>query len=189
MDLIFSRRYYDTNTMKELLQKLSEKFDEEADKIKEFVTNNANYSSDFFDILPTFTSLGTRPRKMWGKKGVYIFLITKPVSLDYKIVSKWNEVTGAGFKSYHQPSLAVGDCLYVGSSDSLYGRMTEHFSPDSGAASLKLSHPNRKFALDSVCVYSFALKRDFIDYSSMIITQIEKRLHNSLKPKAGSSRV
>ena len=69
--------------MKELLKKLSEKFDEEADKIKEFVTNNANYTSDFFDSLPTFTSLENRPRKMWGKKGVYIFLITKPVSLDY----------------------------------------------------------------------------------------------------------
>ena len=175
--------------MKALLKELSEKFDEEADKIKEFVTNNANYTSDFFDVLPTFTSLEKRPPKMRGKKGVYIFLITKPVSLDYKIVSKWNEVAGAGFKFYNQPSLVIGDCLYVGSSDSLYGRMTEHFSPDSGAASLKLSHPNRKFALDSICVYSFALKRDFFDYSSMIITQIEKRLHNSLKPKAGSSRV
>ena len=67
--------------------------------------------------------------------------------------------------------------------------MREHFSADSGAASLKLSHPNRKLAIESVCVYSFALKREFADYSSMIITQIEKRLHNSLHPKAGSSRV
>ena len=175
--------------MKALLKELSEKFDEEAEKIQEHIINKTDYASDFFDILPTFNSLEDRPRKMWGKKGVYIFLITKPVSLDYKIVSKWNEVPGAGFKSCHQPSLAVGDCLYVGSSDSLYGRMTEHFSSDSGAASLKLSHPNRKFALDSICVYSFALKKDFVDYSSMIITQIEKRLHNSLKPKAGSSKV
>ena len=156
--------------MKELLKKISEKFDEEADKIKEFVTNNANYTSDFFDVLPTFTSLEKRPKKMWGKKGVYIFLITKPVSLDYNIVSKWNSIFGAGFKLYNQPSLVIGDCLYVGSSDSLYGRMTEHFSSDSGAASLKLSHPNRKLALDSICVYSFALKKDFVDYSSMIIT-------------------
>lgn len=175
--------------MKELLKKLSEKFDEEADKIRDFVINNTDYPSDFFDILPTFTSLENRPRKMWGKKGVYIFLITEPISLDYNIVSKWNGISGAGFKLYDQPSLVVGDCLYVGSSDSLYGRMTEHFSANSGAASLKLSHPDRKLALNSVCVYSFALKRDFVDYSSMIITQVEKRLHNSLQPKAGSSRV
>lgn len=175
--------------MKDLLKKLSEKFDEEADKIKESVINNTEYTSDFFDILPTFTSLEKRPRKMWGKKGVYIFVITKQVSLNYNIVCKWNSVSGAGFKSYNQQSLVVGDCLYVGSSDSLYGRMREHFSADSGAASLKLSHPNRKLALESVCVYSFALKRDFVIYSSIIITQIEKRLHNSLQPKAGSSRV
>jgi len=175
--------------MKELLKKLSEKFDEEADKIKECVINNTDYTSEFFDILPTFTSLEKRPSKMRGKKGVYIFLITKPVSLNYNIITKWNSVSGAGFKSYNQPSLVIGDGLYVGSSDSLYGRMREHFSADSGAASLKLSHPNRKLALESVCVYSFALKRDFVNYSSMIITQIEKRLHNSLYPKAGSSRV
>ena len=175
--------------MKELLKKLSEKFDEEANKIKESVVNNTDYTSDFFDILPTFTAIKKRPSKMRGKKGVYIFLITKPVLLDYNIISQWNSVSGAGFKLYNQPSLVVGDCLYVGSSDSLYGRMREHFSANSGAASLKLSHPNRDFALDSVCVYSFALKRDFVDYSSMIITQIEKRLHNSLLPKAGSSRV
>lgn len=55
--------------MKDLLKKLSEKFDEEADKIKESVINNTEYTSDFFDILPTFTSLEKRPRKMWGKKG------------------------------------------------------------------------------------------------------------------------
>ena len=175
--------------MKELLKKLSEKLDEEAEKIRDSVINNADYTSEFFDILPTVTSLENRPRKMRGKKGVYIFLITKPVSLNYNIISKWNRVYGAGFKSYNQPSLVVGDCLYVGSSDSLYGRMREHFSEGCGAASLKLSHPNRKFALASVCVYSFALKRDFADYSSIIITQIEKRLHNSLEPKAGSSRV
>ena len=126
---------------------------------------------------------------MRGKKGVYIFLITNPVFLDNNIVFKWNSVPGAGFKLYNQPSLVVGDCLYVGSSESLYGRMREHFSDNSGAASLKLSHPNRKIALDSVCVYSFALKREFAEYSSIIITQIEKRLHNSLQPKAGSSRV
>ena len=175
--------------MKDLLKKLSETFDEEAEKIKEYVTNKSGYASVFFDILPAFTSLEKRPRKMWGKKGVYIFLITKPVPLDYNIVSAWNSVSGAGFKSYFQPSLVTGDCLYVGSSDSLYGRMREHFSADSGAASLKLSHPNRKLAIESVGVYSFALKREFADYSSMIITQIEKRLHNSLHPKAGSSRV
>ena len=175
--------------MKDLLKKLSETFDEEAEKIKEYVTNKSGYASDFFDILPAFTSLEKRPREMWGKKGIYIFLITKPISLDYNIVSTWNKVPGAGFKSYFQASLAIGDCLYVGSSDSLYGRMREHFSANSGAASLKLSHPNRKFALESVCVYSFALKKEFVDYSSMIITQIEKRLHSSLQPKAGSSRV
>ena len=175
--------------MKELLKELSEIFDEEADKIKESVINNTDYRSDFFDILPTFSSLKKRPSKMWGKKGVYIFVITKHIELNFKLVSKWNSVSGAGLKSYQQKSLEVGDCLYVGSSDSLYGRMTEHFSSDSGAASLKLSHENRKIVLDSVCVHSFALKSDLKDYSSMIITQIEKRLHNSLKPKAGSSRV
>lgn len=50
--------------MKELLKKISEKFDEEANKIKEYVVNNTDYTSDFFDILPTFTSLEKRPRKM-----------------------------------------------------------------------------------------------------------------------------
>lgn len=175
--------------MKDLLKRLSKKFDEEAEKISRYITEKNEYDFAFFDILPTFTSLEERPRKLRGKKGVYIFLMTKPVELNYDIISKWNSVSGAGFKNYQQRSLAVGDCLYVGSSESLYARMTEHFSADCGAASLKLSHPNRKLALDSVCVYSFALKSDYIDYRSMIITQIEKRLHDSLQPKAGSSRV
>lgn len=175
--------------MKELLKKLSEKFDEEANKIKEYVTEKKEYTSDFFNCLPTFTSIDTRPRETRGKKGVYIFLITKPISLNYGMVSDWNSVSGAGFKSYSQQSLVVGDCLYVGSADSIYRRMGEHFSADSVAASLKLSHDKRNFILDSVRVYSFALKRDWVDYSHMIITQIEKRLHTSLEPKAGSSRI
>jgi hypothetical protein len=175
--------------MKDLLKKISEKFDEEADKIKNHITAKEEYTSDLFDALPTFTSIVTRPKKMRGKKGIYVFMITKPITLDHKIISAWNDVQGAGFKSYKQPSLVEGDCLYLGSSDSLFHRMTEHFSDNSGAASLKLSHNKRKIALDSVCVYSFALKEDYIAYSSMIITQIEKRLHNSMLPKAGSSKV
>lgn len=175
--------------MKDLLKKISEKFDEEADKIKNHIITKEEYTSDFFDALPTFTSIGTRPKKMRGQKGIYVFIITKPIKLDHKIISAWNDVKGAGFKSYKQPSLVVGDCLYLGSSDSLYSRMTEHFSDNGGAASLKLSHSKRKIALASVCVYSFALKKDYVPYSPMIITQIEKRLHNSMLPKAGSSKV
>lgn len=34
--------------MKDLLKKLSETFDEEAGKIKEYVTNKSGYASDFF---------------------------------------------------------------------------------------------------------------------------------------------
>ena len=177
--------------MEELLLSLSQNFDNEAQQIVNYIRTNAEYSSDLFEQTYSFTNLTQRPSKIRGRKGAYVFLITQPVSLDYQTVFRWNNVAGAGFKLYNQASLAVGDCLYAGActTQSLYSRMTAHFADGGSCTGLKLSHPNRRIAHDSVCVYTFILKKELERYSTIVLPQIEKRLHTLLKPKAGSSRV
>lgn len=175
--------------MEEILKRLSKQFDDEATKIIEHIERKDTYNSDLFDNVFVFDSLNNRPQKTYARSGVYVFMITKHIELDYQKVSAWNKVQGAGFKSYSQESLEIGDCLYVGSCGSIYARMTQHFADAGESTGLKLGHPNRNLVLGAVCVYAFSLKEKLQPYESIILPQVEKRLHNLLNPKAGSSRV
>lgn len=175
--------------MKDILKTLSTDFDVEATKITEYIKDKDVYESDLFDNVFVFDSLKNRPQKTYARSGVYVFMVTKHIELGYQKVTAWNQVSGAGFKSYFQESLEANDCLYVGSCGSIYARMTQHFAEGGESTGLKLGHPSRILARDAVCVYAFSLKEDLRTHESIILPQVEKRLHNLLSPKAGSSRV
>ena len=176
--------------MKTLLKKLSDSFDQEASKISDYITNNGKYCSEFFECPAIFHSLDTRPRSLWGKGGIYIFVITKEIELSKAEVFCWNTVGGAGFPNVKSKKLVVGDCLYLGSAESIYKRMPPHFGDTTTTGTgLKLCHNNRKKLKDSITVYAFPLKEELKEYSHIVNREIEKRLHRLLQPKAGSSRV
>lgn len=175
--------------MVNILKQLSDVFDKESANIVKSIRNNDGYSSDIFSGAFSFDSITSRPRQIRGKSGVYVFIISKAVAFNTEEVRKWNSIEGAGFKDYQEKTLNAGDCLYVGSGDSIFQRMTAHFGAEGESTGLKLGHDKRKKAEKCVRVYAFPLKEDFAEYSDMIIRQVEKRLHAELKPIAGSSRI
>lgn len=175
--------------MIELLKALSTTLNDESKNIVKNISDGLAFTSVFFDTVYTFESIHQRPRALWGKCGVYVFVIKTPVNLTTDEVRKWNNVRGAKFKDYKKKNLKIGDCLYVGSGDSIYRRMTDHFNTTCESTGLKLGSPNRKKVLNCIKVYAFPLRREYTPYSSIIMREIEKRLHNALNPVAGSSRV
>ena len=177
--------------MKELLENIENVFDDETQKITTYIYNNKQFSSDVFDTVVSFDSNNLNLSKMRGRKGIYVFIIKEKILIEYSVVQKWNELDGAGIKSYKKTIWEIDDCLYVGAcrNKSLYSRINEHFSKEGACTSLKLSHENREFAKKIVKGYAFLLKRELETYGDIVLPRIEKRLHQRLEPKAGRSRV
>ncbi len=176
----------------EILQALDNKLEEICKHIVSSISTFNGFTDDMFEPPYIITNIDNRPRKLQGKKGVYVFEIIQDVPLNRKQVRAWNEkCKGAGFNDWFQGDLKTGDILYVGSciSDSLYVRIRQHFLNDTTATSLQLGHPARKIAFNSVKVYAYPIKNGYDLYYRYIIPQVEKKLHIALKPKAGSSRV
>ncbi len=177
--------------MIELLKKLYEHLDSEANKIATNIMNGTTYASEVFDSPLVFETLEQRPWALRGKKGIYVFMITEDIPLTTEQVRVWNSIKGAGFTDWFQGDLHTGDCLYVGScvSESLYVRIRQHFLDTGEATALKLGHNARNVALKAVKVYAYPMRKELADYYRLILPAIEKRLHIALRPKAGSSRV
>ncbi len=177
--------------MLELLKELSDNFKLEATEIINYTKMKRAYTSNLFEKPIVFIMLDGRPNLLTGKKGIYIFVIKEDINLTREQVWAWNSIRGAGFKHYTPIDLHKGDCLYLGSCVelSLFVRIGQHFSSEGEATALKLGHLNRKVLADLVEVYAFPIKKEFLDYRKLILPAIEKRLHDSLTPKAGSNRV
>lgn len=176
----------------DVLQVLDEKLEEICRHIVSNIRNSTEFEDEMFENPYGFCNIEDRPRKLEGKKGIYIFEITQDVPLTREQVRSWNErCKGAGFNDWFQGDLKKGDILYVGSciSESLYVRVRQHFLDKTTATSLQLGHPARMMAYNSVRVYLYPIKKGYENYYRYIIPQVEKKLHNMLKPKAGSSRV
>lgn len=176
----------------EVLRVLDDKLDEICQHVVSNIKNSADFIDDMFEKPYVFTNIDDRPRKLWGKKGIYVFEITQDVPLTREQVRSWSErCKGAGFNDWFQGDLKTGDILYVGSciSESLYVRTRQHFLDETTATSLQLGHPARNMAYNSVKVYAYPIKKGYESYYRYIIPQVEKKLHEALKPKAGSSRV
>lgn len=153
------------------------------------------HQSEIFESMETFNSspdTSANGRKIWGKKGVYIFLITEDLSLTSKEIFDFNEksLSGAKLKDIKCCSYLKGMCLYLGSSvsESLYSRLNQHFSSDYGGSSLHLGHKNRRFLLGKVEAYAFPIKKEYEPYLKIIIPGLETLMHDKFSPIAGSPR-
>lgn len=181
--------------MREALQNLIIKVNAEADLICRHINNDAVFSSEVFEdpILVTdfIDSRSTRNNPLIGKKGIYVFMVTEYVELDRHQVFAWNDIKGAGFINDLKTTIEIDDCLYLGScvSKSLHSRIKEHFSEAGDFTALKLRSPQRNIMLDKVQVYIFRTKSNFSDQEIRIaLPAIEKRLHELMVPRTGSSR-
>ncbi len=174
------------------LQGLDAVWAEEAQNILDYIVKGGAYSSNVFESPVEMMGNDIRPSTLIGKRGVYLFIITAPKHLSRAEVQAWDSAGSAGFDGKLEVNLNVGDCLYLGScasesSGSLYVRIGQHQS--SSYSGLKLNHKSRSFAGGIVKIYAFPARRIYKSFYRIILTAIEKKLHNKLEPKAGSSRV
>ncbi len=174
-----------------VLNRLTGMFDAEAKKMIDRINTGADYTSDVFNDTVEFSVNIERPRSLIGYRGVYIFIMTEDVSMTIEQCWGWNNVAGAPFEYCKNRDLLKGKCLYVGScsSKSIYSRMGEHFKSDGSITSLNINHPNRELLKNSVKIIAFPLKREFDNYSRLVVTSLEERLHDALKPITGKRRV
>ena len=179
--------------MQDILNQLCEKIDSEAKRITSAINAGTPFCSEVFDPPVVIEQWTGNHRALWGRHGIYVFLVRDAVTLKYEQVFAWNEtLEGAKFRKYEDTLINDGDCLYLGScvSKSLYVRIREHFSSDGNYQALKLSHPVRKSLLDMVYCIAFPIKRSYTDQQyRILLPALEKRLHDCLPPLCGSSRV
>lgn len=134
---------------------------------------------------------GSGFRDVWGEKGIYFFYINENIELSQDKVFKFNEnAIGGKFKKYELQDLKDGDCLYIGSSssNSLYTRINQHFKEGS-FGSLHLSQKDRMILKDKVKIIAFPVKYKKLEYNTILLKIIERKLHEIYIPKAGSKRI
>lgn len=179
---------------KEFLDEFEKRICTEASILAKYATApELPFSSTLFD--PPFYVRNANERKPGhGRPGIYIFILLEDVSLTDEQVRRWNSVEGAGLKQqFGAMELVAGDCLYLGSTkSSLKERLGHHFSPlipKGVPRGLALSTPQRQILSGKVQAIAFPLRVKYEQYASMLLTRIEKNLHSTMMPKAGSSRV
>lgn len=187
-------RFWDVK-MIELLQRLTDSLEEETNKIIDFLSTGEMYTSSVFDDPVIFKPEQDRPHALWGKRGVYAFKVIDEVKIEHNQVLAWNNVGYAGFNDYFLSEIHSGEYLYIGScagqgnGSSLYTRMNHHLTDNHEPSALKLGHPDRCFIRDKVEIYAFPIKTVYRQYYRIILTSIEKRMHELLRPKAGGNSV
>lgn len=179
---------------KELLNEFRDRINSEASILAKYATApEPPFSSTLFD--PPFYVRNVDERNPGrGRPGIYFFFLLNDVSLTDEQVRKWNNAGGAGFKQqYGTIELIAGDCLYLGSAeDSLMKRLADHFGPlisNGNSKGLALSLPQRQILTGKVQAVAFPVKSGYEQYASLFLTQVEKRLHSTMMPKARSSKV
>ena len=179
--------------MQDILNQLCKKIDGEAKRILSVINTGSDFSSDVFDSPVVIETWSDSQRALWGKQGIYVFMVRDAVTLKYEQVLVWNEtLEGAKFRKYQDTPINDGDCLYLGScvNKSLYSRVKEHFSANGSYKALKLSHPARNILLGTVYCIAFPIRRSYTEGQyRILLPALEKRLHDDLLPLCGSSRV
>ena len=129
-------------------------------------------------------------RNLYGRHGIYVFLLDEPIELSTEEIKVFNSLKGAKLKDKESFSACEGSCLYAGSScsDSLYVRLRNHFKEDYKGASLHLGAPERNKLLGKVTAYVFPIKKKYEPYLKIIMPTLETKLHEDYMPLAGSSR-
>lgn len=179
------------NDMITILNQLNGVFDAETNKMLDRINKGSAYTSDVFKDPVEFSVDIERPWCLRGYRGVYVFIMTEDVYMTTEQCWRWNAIAGAPFEYCKNHVLQNGKCLYVGScsSNSIYTRMGQHFKSDGSTTSLNINHPNRVLLKNSVKIIAFPLKREYDNYSRLIVTSIEERLHIELNSLIGKRKV
>ena len=155
--------------------------------------HNSKYFSDVllvknYEYNPHPT--GELKKATWGRKGLYVFVVTQDFELNTKEVKEYCSIAGAGFWDTPLPqSLRAGDHFYQGStiSKSLHTRIKEHYSEKSDQSAICLNNPKRIIAKDKIELYIFPIRKEFEKYP-FFIRMIEAELHEKFRARTGSKR-
>ena len=163
---------------------------------------NQQYQRDLFDEYAVFISApqpnDNEAKKIKGRHGIYIFLLTDDVVITKEQVEGYNSLVGAKLKKEFWGKDGCGQyiinmCLYTGSciNKSLYSRLREHFGVIGSAntACLHIESPERRFLKGKVIVYAFPIRKQYEDHLRVIIPALEHQMHEQFCPIAGTSRV
>lgn len=189
--------------MKKTVEHLIKLAQKECEQIITYYKNekDEDFKSDTFDSPISFLTgvsekdLKENAKKLRGRHGVYIFVIIRSLNISVKEIGKWNDIKGGRITftgNINDISKSNGDCFYIGSCyrHSLMTRIQEHFSEEKGPASLKLNNRNRKWIKASLKAYCFPIQDKYSkEEMRIVLSTIEKELHNKLKAVAGSNRV
>ncbi len=191
--------------MKETIAILIEKIKYEVDLIEEYIRSGEYNGAEFdepgsFQIAISNEEVEEKTQKLWGRKGIYIFLTTSEFDFPQDKIIQWNSCSGALINSQDSVngnivsfSIEKDQIFYIGScySESLLTRIRQHCNNTNSTqtASLKMGDKHREWVKEYLEVYYFPIKKKYTENElHIIITGIEKELHNRYETIAGSSR-
>lgn len=171
----------------EYFQKIGSILTEDAKKISDAIQTKQKYDSNILEL----SYMDRIPKEIDTLKcknsGVYVFVATKEIKTKY-----FNDVEYAPkIKDKSLMSFNKGDILYLGKSeDSLTTRLKEHIEGPTAEKTyaLRLSHENRVHSVDSLELYVFSLKKNYMQNKKIILLLLESYLHSMLNPKVGTKR-
>ncbi len=184
---------------KTALNTLLECFNEEAENIIKFVSNQSNVDFSFFDKPSTFNTenLSLTPntfKDLKSKCGIYVIYNINGICVGTIKRNKDNfNKTAKGAQIYDNTLCDANDnfnYIYLGKSYKLCDRLTEHFLKQSKSTySLKYAANERKDLLGKLDIFVFILKENYKDYQDIVLSSIETILHEKSSPLVGSPRV
>ena len=176
----------------ELFASIDELCRNEANNIRDTIKLKAGFASKIFTLQSNALKLNSVSVKV-GAVGIYVFMVDTNVSLNGTGVAKFDSVSYAAKTNNRLKgtNFQASDCLYLGKSEkNLYKRIREHIGVPSGKKtySLRLGEPERKHIKNSLCLYTFVLKKEFKKYKKVLLPIVEGYLHDLLLPQVGSKR-
>ncbi len=157
-----------------------------------YLVDKGTYASDLFSVVEMDSVYMDRPWSLRGKKGIYCFVLKEDFTFSYEQTKDWsNNIRGAGFREWGQKFCASDAAFYIGSSFScsVYERIGQHINGKGNYSSLNLEHKKRQFVKNKLKIHCFYIDDCFSkEELKIILTHIEKGLHERLKPYVGSSR-
>lgn len=183
----------DEATTYDLILALKGRLKAEADKICHYF-DNQEQKFEFFEFVEKFSSKpqmieGLKSR-LWGKSGIYVVKATSKFEIDASSFNKTN--SGTKINDLNKKEIEVNTIIYVGKTQSILQRMSQHFSGESAndrTGSLKLGSKGRKVLADNIIIYFFSLKNEYKIYYNIIMAEVESWCHDKMKPIIGSPRV
>lgn len=171
----------------EYMQKIGSILKEDAKKISGTIQEKLEYDSNILEL----SYMDRIPKEMntlkCEKSGVYVFVATKEISAtNFDNVEYAPKIRDEKLINFNK-----GDILYLGKSESsLTTRLKEHIEGPTAKKTyaLRLSHENRVHSIESLELYVFSLKKNYMQNKKIILLLLESYLHSMLNPKVGTKR-